>query len=118
MFAFCMGQSRMTTDSPAAGATGVVGRLLEIALGTFLQGFRASRRSSVTDKVLRDRLEEKRLAKKKNQKSSEFLLVGIRRPEVIVIGRVHPADDLFSAGSRSGHLSDFRFSVHLKKVKI
>jgi hypothetical protein len=51
-----MGQSRMTTDSPAAGATGVLGRLLEIALGTFLQGFRASRRSSGTDKVLRDRL--------------------------------------------------------------
>lgn len=51
-----MGQSRMTTDSPAAGATGVLGRLLEIAPGTFLQGFRASRRSSGTDKVLRDRL--------------------------------------------------------------
>lgn len=51
-----MGQSRMTTDSPAAGATGVLGRLLVIAPGTFLQGFRASRRSSITDKVRRDRL--------------------------------------------------------------
>lgn len=51
-----MGQSRMTTDSPAAGATGVLGRLLEIVGRFFLQGFRASRRSSITDKVLRDRL--------------------------------------------------------------
>jgi hypothetical protein len=52
-----MGQSRMTTDSPAEGATGVLGRLLEFVIGTFLQGFRASLRSSVTDKVLRDRLQ-------------------------------------------------------------
>lgn len=54
-----MGQSRITTDSPAAGATGMLGRLLEIVGRFFLQGFRASRRSSITDKVLRDRLRGK-----------------------------------------------------------
>jgi hypothetical protein len=54
-----MGQSRMTTESPpAAGATGVLGRLLEMLGVVFLQGFRASLRSSITDKVLRDRLRE------------------------------------------------------------
>lgn len=49
-----MGQSRITTDSPAGVL--LLGRLFDSDV--FLQGFRASRRSSVTDKVLRDLLEK------------------------------------------------------------
>lgn len=110
-----MGQSRITTDSPAGVL--LLGRLFDSDV--FLHGFLASRRSSGTDKVRRDRL-QKEMKKKQIKIESEFkvcklLLVGFCWSEVVIIRRIHPADDVLSTRTRSGHLSDFGFPVELKK---
>lgn len=92
-----MGQSRITTDSPAGV---LLGRLLVIDV--FLQGFRASRRSSVTDKVRRDLLRKKKKKESKSFASStggDDLLVIFCWSKVVIVRCIHPADDLLAAGA-------------------
>lgn len=109
---FCVGQSKITTGSPVGVL--LLGRLFDV--GVFLHGFRASRRSSITDKVRRDFLKINfKISQRYFQTGLFSLLICFCRSKVIIIRRIHPTNHLLTSWTSSRHLRNFRFSVELLK---